>query len=710
MPQYIEPIALCSVSKSVPGSTGLAFMRTLANMPRALQHAPGARARSTPLPSISFSATRAQPTSQQLPNALVREATARFGFDFSRITVLADDVADSKAARVRAAAYTVGDQIVFGCGRYQPASPAGQRLIAHELAHVVQQTRPGNGPLADGASAEREADMAATAYASAAPTIVLRMRAPVAIACKDAHDADDEVRPDAHEDTATTAKRWARDEKAARYRGRIAAKRVLNHGKISDANRATMNRELAYFEGSAREAYIHEIAPALKAVTEIEMPAINASKPLPKLSNDQWEILHNNGLCPGGCFDDAKIYADQKKKDADELNQRKEAQLLELWKLIEDWRPEDQLFARELLRAILDRNVAPDPRGVSDAIRQSILDRYNAWLHAVDEMRLKSCDPDRGAMETAKATLRNDDPCKSWFKESTHGPESLASLERSLKLHRDAGPLTPAQKVYWDVFEYRKRTDPKMLQMEADASEMVGSLAALGRFPEPVIAPAQEVLIQPPPPTRIPVAEPTPSAGPVARMPIGFRPSNTSAPTPERIDAPPPLSPHVAGFGRDIEPAPPRGPVSDEPPLITQMPPARVMPPSSSEQQVVGTVPHVGTGIKQSQPAMAMGGKRPPDSEPKAGHFLRDFPSSNTNNWSAYYASEGDARQMARRKVGNDPVEVEPNKWRSRDGKWQYRAKPDDVADGHIHLEELDPATGEVKQNVHLRWPVATGR
>jgi hypothetical protein len=54
-------------------------------------------------------------------------------------------------------------------------------------------------------------------------------------------------------------------------------------------------------------------------------------------------------------------------------------------------------------------------------------------------------------------------------------------------------------------------------------------------------------------------------------------------------------------------------------------------------------------------------------------------------------------------------VEVEPGKWRSADGKWQYRAKPGDVGDNHIHLEELNQ-DGSVKQNVHLRWPEGTER
>ncbi len=82
----------------------------------------------------------------------------------------------------------------------------------------------------------------------------------------------------------------------------------------------------------------------------------------------------------------------------------------------------------------------------------------------------------------------------------------------------------------------------------------------------------------------------------------------------------------------------------------------------------------------------------------------KDIPDANTKNWSAEFNSEAEARALAREKLGSNPVEVEPNKWRSADGKWQYRAKPGDVMDNHIHLEELDPATGIVKQNLHLRW------
>ncbi len=84
--------------------------------------------------------------------------------------------------------------------------------------------------------------------------------------------------------------------------------------------------------------------------------------------------------------------------------------------------------------------------------------------------------------------------------------------------------------------------------------------------------------------------------------------------------------------------------------------------------------------------------------------FVKDFASKATKNWSAVFRNEREARNLARGKLGAGAVEVEANKWRSADGKWQYRAKPGDVAENHVHLEELNPKTGEVLQNLHLRW------
>ena len=64
----------------------------------------------------------------------------RFGHDFGRIRVHADDRAAESAKATNALAYAVGGNIVFAKGAYAPGTREGQRLLAHELAHTVQQS------------------------------------------------------------------------------------------------------------------------------------------------------------------------------------------------------------------------------------------------------------------------------------------------------------------------------------------------------------------------------------------------------------------------------------------------------------------------------------------------------------------------------------------------------------------------------------------
>ncbi|WP_438001722.1 DUF4157 domain-containing protein [Sorangium sp. So ce185] len=66
---------------------------------------------------------------------------SRFGHDFSEVRVHDDAAAAASARAVRAQAYTVGRDVVFAAGMYAPDRHAGRRLLAHELAHVVQQSR-----------------------------------------------------------------------------------------------------------------------------------------------------------------------------------------------------------------------------------------------------------------------------------------------------------------------------------------------------------------------------------------------------------------------------------------------------------------------------------------------------------------------------------------------------------------------------------------
>jgi hypothetical protein len=145
----------------------------------------------------------------------------RLGYDFGAIRVHTSDAAAESARLVDAKAYTTGTHLAFAGGKYAPESQAGRHLLAHELVHVVQQNRIG-------AAVQRS--------------------------------------PDPWPDV-----KWKRDEKAARYRGKLVADRILHHGKVSEDARTRIKSELAYFEGAAKDAYIAQIRPALQEVGKTEV-------------------------------------------------------------------------------------------------------------------------------------------------------------------------------------------------------------------------------------------------------------------------------------------------------------------------------------------------------------------------------------------------------------------------------------------------------
>jgi outer membrane protein OmpA-like peptidoglycan-associated protein len=78
-----------------------------------------------------------------LEPALRQDMEQRFGRDFSRVRVHLGVAAEQSAWDVDAEAYAVGQNIVFGAGRFAPRTHEGRRLLAHELTHVVQQAELG---------------------------------------------------------------------------------------------------------------------------------------------------------------------------------------------------------------------------------------------------------------------------------------------------------------------------------------------------------------------------------------------------------------------------------------------------------------------------------------------------------------------------------------------------------------------------------------
>jgi hypothetical protein len=92
----------------------------------------------TPAPPVVADAV-AHPGSALDPDVRA-DMEQRFGQDFSRVRVLSGPHADKSARELNAQAYTLGTAIVFGAGRFAPHTPPGRRLLAHELAHVAQQS------------------------------------------------------------------------------------------------------------------------------------------------------------------------------------------------------------------------------------------------------------------------------------------------------------------------------------------------------------------------------------------------------------------------------------------------------------------------------------------------------------------------------------------------------------------------------------------
>jgi hypothetical protein len=100
----------------------------------------------------------------------------RFDHDFSGVRVHSDSRAADSARSFDSLAYSSGPHVVFGEGQYSPGTPGGDRLLAHELAHVVQQdgadSHSGERQSAGTPTLEHEADHAAESVASGGPATI----------------------------------------------------------------------------------------------------------------------------------------------------------------------------------------------------------------------------------------------------------------------------------------------------------------------------------------------------------------------------------------------------------------------------------------------------------------------------------------------------------------------------------------------------------
>jgi Domain of unknown function (DUF4157) len=147
----------------------------------------------------------------------------------------ASRAADSISAR----AYTLGHDIAFAAREYQPDTRAGQRLLAHELVHVVQQST-------------------STALVQRQPKDDAEIEMPTQWALGDPRKRS-----------------WRR---YARQVAEVDAARIMKAGTLSAQDKSDVSAKLNYFEGDAHDVYVEVIRPALIAVTQ---QAVDTSKQAP---------------------------------------------------------------------------------------------------------------------------------------------------------------------------------------------------------------------------------------------------------------------------------------------------------------------------------------------------------------------------------------------------------------------------------------------
>lgn len=122
--------------------------------------------------------TRTRSNGAPMPAATERRMSNAFGHNFSHVRIFSDSAAAEATRAAGAKAYAVDSDIYFNDSFYNPGSEIGDRLLAHELTHVVQAERFGTSrgrPISEsGDPAEREAKDAAERVAAGQPALVSR--------------------------------------------------------------------------------------------------------------------------------------------------------------------------------------------------------------------------------------------------------------------------------------------------------------------------------------------------------------------------------------------------------------------------------------------------------------------------------------------------------------------------------------------------------
>ncbi len=240
--------------------------------PLHIQRLTGQATGQTDTTSVSVDRVLASPGSPLGP-ALRQDMEQRFGHDFSQVRVHTGAAAEQSAERVNAEAYTVSNSIVFGPGRYAPATLEGRRLIAHELTHVVQQGGTAQALQRRPKRTAEERDAILATAAQAAFT---------------SFDEQIDAQVEAEELLGLDSKR-DKDKTYAWQLGRRDKAQIQKSGRLTTKHKQEITVKIRFFRDDAKRAYLQTINAAVSEAADGEQLAEMLAEPGVPGANEQEE-------------------------------------------------------------------------------------------------------------------------------------------------------------------------------------------------------------------------------------------------------------------------------------------------------------------------------------------------------------------------------------------------------------------------------------
>ncbi len=203
----------------------------------------------------------------------------RFGHDFSQVRVHTDARAAESARSVSARAYTVGHDVVFAEGQFDPSAEQGHKLLAHELTHTIQQSAYASAALTPHEPtviepAETALELAADESASRLVTNSGMSTPSPGIALQRAPAPQAKSAP-ALDESKRTSKEYAWSL------GREDAARIQKSGKLSAEDKQDVINKMRFFQGEAKAAYIQMVQNVLLKYAPDEIIEITNVSALP---------------------------------------------------------------------------------------------------------------------------------------------------------------------------------------------------------------------------------------------------------------------------------------------------------------------------------------------------------------------------------------------------------------------------------------------